>query len=51
MVNHNGVEEACSEHEVLPIDLLTRLGLDCGWSCEQVNGPQRVLIGTTLIRV
>ena len=36
--NHNGVEEACSGHEVLPINLLTRPGSDCGWSCKWVNG-------------
>ena len=37
MVNCNGVEEVCSGYEVLPIGLLTRPGLDRGWSCKQVN--------------
>ena len=37
-VNHDGVEGACSEHEVLPIGSLTRLGSDHGWSCKWVSG-------------
>ena len=36
-VNCNGVEGACDEHEVLLIGLLTRLGSNCGQSCEQVT--------------
>ena len=35
-VDHNGVEGACNEHEVLSIGLLMRLGSDRGQSCERV---------------
>ena len=37
-VDRNGVEGACSGHEVLLISLLTRLGSDHGRSCKQVIG-------------
>ena len=36
-VDHDGVEGARNEHEVLSISLLMRPGLDCGWSCKQVT--------------
>ena len=36
-VDRDGIEEACGGHEVLPISLLTSLGLNHGWSCKQVN--------------
>ena len=38
MVDRNGVEGACNEHEVLSISLLTRPRSDHGQSCERVNG-------------
>ena len=43
-VNHDGVEGACDEHEVLPVGLLTRPRSDRGRSCERVTlGAEGVL--------
>ena len=40
-VDHDGVEEVCGGHEVPLIGLLTRPGLDHGWSCKQVTSSLR----------
>ena len=37
MVDRDGVEGAYDEHEVLPVGLLMRLGLDHDQSCEWVS--------------
>ena len=37
-VDRNVVEGACGGREMLPVGLLTRPRLDCGWSCERVTG-------------
>ena len=44
-VNHDGVEGACNEHEVLLIGLLTRLRSDRGRSCKRVNMMAYAAIG------
>ena len=36
-VDHDRVEGACDEREVLPVGLLTRPRSDRGWSCERVT--------------
>ena len=46
-VDHDRVEGACDECEVLPVGLLTRLRLDHGQSCERVISidPLRLATG------